>query len=232
MSKKIISFSLYGNDQKYVFGMKRNIELIPQFYGDEWKIRIYLDNTVAEENIQYFKSQDNVETFDMTGKKIPGMFWRFIPFIDSSVDIFCVRDADSRPSLREKAAVDEWLKQGTSLHVMRDHPHHNYVVMGGMFGFNKVNGTFNFAKEFNNFIYNGYEFKKMDDMIFLQKLYLKFHMSTTDHDSYSRSSYDNNGSKFLTINKPYPIERKSKEEGFIGEIFDENDTPMYHRDLL
>jgi hypothetical protein len=232
MNKKIISFSLYGNDNKYINGMKRNIELIPQIYGDEWNIRIYLNDSVGEENIDYFKSQNNVEVVDMTGKNIPGMFWRFIPFVDKSVDIFCVRDADSRPSIREKAAVDEWLQEGTSLHVMRDHPHHNYVVMGGMFDFNKVNGTFDFIREYNNFVYDGYKFTKMDDMVFLQKLYQKFFMSVTDHDSYARSSCDNNGSHFLTKSKPYPIQRKDKSEGFIGEIFNEDDTYEYHRSLL
>lgn len=232
MSKKIISFSLYGDDPKYVLGMKRNVELIPIIYGEDWIIRIYLNDTVGQDNIDFFQNQNNVEVVNMTNKRIPGMFWRFIPFVDETVSVFCVRDADSRPSIREKAAVDEWLRENTSLHLMRDHPHHNYVVMGGMFDFNKINGTFNFIQEYSNFVYDGYEFKKMDDMIFLQKLYNKFYISSTDHDSYPRAAYDNNGTKFLTVGKPYPTSRTSKEDGFIGEIFDENDIPMFHRELL
>ena len=167
--------------------MKRNIELIPNFYDKDWVVRIYLNDSVGQENIDFFKSQNNVEVVDMTGKNIPGMFWRFIPFVDETVDVFCVRDADSRPSIREKMAVDEWLRENTSLHLMRDHPHHNYVVMGGMFAFNKVNGTFNFIQEYSNFVYDGYEFKKMDDMIFLQKLY-KIYYITFVKRSYRPSS--------------------------------------------
>jgi hypothetical protein len=45
-----------------------------------------------------------------------------------------VRDVDSRPTRREFAAVEEWLASGKALHIMRDHPHHKVVILGGMWG--------------------------------------------------------------------------------------------------
>ena len=45
-----------------------------------------------------------------------------------------VRDSDSRLNAREKAAVDEWLASGASIHVMRDHPNHKRPINAGMFG--------------------------------------------------------------------------------------------------
>lgn len=45
-----------------------------------------------------------------------------------------IRDLDSRPTLRERSAVDEWLASGKALHIMRDHPDHTEPIMGGMFG--------------------------------------------------------------------------------------------------
>ena len=230
--KKIISFSLYGSDPKYIEGMKQNIDMVPKIYGDDWVVRIYVDNTVDQESLSYFKKVEGIEVVDMTNINMPGMFWRFMPFTDTTVDIFCVRDADSRPSIREKAAVDEWLASSKSLHTMRDHPHHNYVVMGGMFGFNKVNGNYNFIKDYKRFISPNYSFKKMDDMIFLKSLYENFYNSSVSHDSYARSSVDNNGNRYLTKSKNYPITRENKEEGFIGEIFNKDNKPEFHRELL
>ena len=51
----------------------------------------------------------------MTGSKIPGMFWRFLPFDDKDVDIFIVRDTDSRINLREELAVKYWLESNKIL---------------------------------------------------------------------------------------------------------------------
>ena len=43
-----------------------------------------------------------------------------------------MRDADSRPSSREWAAVNEWMESGYSAHIMRDHPAHKIVMMAGI----------------------------------------------------------------------------------------------------
>jgi hypothetical protein len=66
--------------------------------------------------------------------KIAGMFWRFLVADDPEVDAWVVRDSDSRLNAREKAAVDEWLASGASIHVMRDHPNHKRPINAGMFG--------------------------------------------------------------------------------------------------
>ena len=65
----------------------------------------------------------------MTDSKIPGMFWRFLALNDPLVDIFIVRDTDSRINIREERAVNEWLESDKLLHVMRDHPHHFYKIL-------------------------------------------------------------------------------------------------------
>ena len=45
------------------------------------------------------------------------------------------RDADSRLSLREKEAVEKWINSDKDFHIMRDHPHHYYPILGGTWGF-------------------------------------------------------------------------------------------------
>ena len=56
--------------------------------------------------------------------KVFAMIWRFFPTLDPQVDMYMVRDLDSRISEREVAAVTEWIQSGKSVHSMRDHPDH------------------------------------------------------------------------------------------------------------
>ena len=63
-----------------------------------------------------------------------GLFWRFYPAGDNSIERFISRDLDSRLNVREKAAIDEWIASGKPVHVMRDHKHHGYAMPGGMWG--------------------------------------------------------------------------------------------------
>merc|ERR1719181_2466889 len=63
-----------------------------------------------------------------------GAFWRFLVNDDPSIKLYLIRDLDSTPSLREKAAVDEWIASGLPFHAMRDHPWHGVPIMGGMWG--------------------------------------------------------------------------------------------------
>jgi len=45
----------------------------------------------------------------------------------------CSRDADSRPSIREAAAVHVWEMSKTHIHILRDHPGHvGYPILAGM----------------------------------------------------------------------------------------------------
>ena len=68
------------------------------------------------------------------------MNWRFFSTLDPQVDLFVSRDLDSRYSLREEAAVAEWLADEAEIHVMRDHPAHPFSMLGGMWGAKLDNG--------------------------------------------------------------------------------------------
>ncbi|CAG0896945.1 unnamed protein product [Darwinula stevensoni] len=63
-----------------------------------------------------------------------GSTWRFLVGMDPLVDIFVSRDSDSVVTSREREAVDEWLKSNSMIHVMRDHPHHPWHILAGMWG--------------------------------------------------------------------------------------------------
>ncbi|XP_064099258.1 uncharacterized protein LOC135210304 [Macrobrachium nipponense] len=64
-----------------------------------------------------------------------GKMWRFLVMGDPLVSEFLVRDVDSSILEREVAAVEQWLYNSTALlHVMRDHPSHNGVMLAGLWG--------------------------------------------------------------------------------------------------
>ena len=56
------------------------------------------------------------------------------------MNAFVSRDLDSLFSLREQSAVEEWLKSEEVLHIMRDHPAQNEVILGGLWGTKLPNG--------------------------------------------------------------------------------------------
>ena len=155
----VISFCLYGGVAKYTLGMKENIRL-GLIHFPEWEIRIYHNDSVPVSFIN--------EYIEMGAKCIPcknkgtdmnweGMFWRFLPLDDSTVDYWISRDADSRVSSREFKMVEEWIASGKTLHCIRDHRCHCHPIMGGMFGIN--NKTF----------HQNYTFEKVPDII--ERLY-------------------------------------------------------------
>ena len=135
--KKIISFSLWGPDPKYVQGAHENLKLQKQFYND-WICRFYVHDSVPMGLIQILKNEgaEIVETFgDLgTGMTRPGMFWRFEVLKDPEVERFIVRDTDSRLSMRELNCVKDWVHSGKNFHIIRDHIQHSTKIMGGMWG--------------------------------------------------------------------------------------------------
>lgn len=209
--KKTINFSIYGDNPKYLVGMTKNIELAKELFSD-WIVRICYNESVPHYIQDHYRSYDNVELVDMSDRNFPGMVWRFLP-LDS--DVFIVRDSDSRLSKRDLSAVNEWLNSDKTLHILRDHPHHNHKILGGMWGF-KANNNFDFDAELKNYFsednYNLYQ--RMLDMNFLREIvYEKYKDDSMVHDSLF--DIDSHSQGFSV---------KMDDYKFIGEIFDENDN--------
>jgi len=65
--------------------------------------------------------------------------WRYLIIDDRQVDVFIVRDSDSRLTQRDAIVVADWLRQkpeSTAIfHCIRDHPFHSRVpVSAGLWG--------------------------------------------------------------------------------------------------
>lgn len=130
--KRVISYGLYGNNPLYTLGALKNAELAPIFYPG-WTLVFYVDaQTVPADIIKGLK--DRGATVITEGEFNGNMFGRFTIADNKDFDRFIVRDVDSRPSKREKEAVDEWIKSGKPMHNIRDHENHDELVMGGLWG--------------------------------------------------------------------------------------------------
>jgi protein O-GlcNAc transferase len=206
--KKIISFSLWGEDPKYLVGAIRNAELALEIYPG-WICRYYIGSCVPQgvENTLLEFSNVEVVNKDKAGDWT-GFFWRYAPASENDVEIMISRDTDSRLSLREKAAVDEWMKSDKGFHIMRDHPCHGFPVLGGMWGVkrgvlpNMDKIVANFDKE--NYYEIDYEF-------FAKSIIPLVKDNIMTHDEFF------SGDKFPTSRDGY---------NFIGEVFNEHEETV------
>lgn len=207
--KKIISFSLWGDNPTYTQGAIRNAELAKEIYPD-WICRFYIGKSTPNDVIENLKSLDNTEVLLMeVDGDWTGMFWRFYPASDSDVDVVIVRDCDSRLNNREKEAVDEWLKSDKGFHIMRDHPWHNTEILGGMWGSKK--GTIDDMKNLIDSFIKG-NFWQVDQNFLREFIYPKIKHNTLVHDEFFEK-------------KPFPSERPFSI--FVGQAFNEHDVFLH-----
>ena len=130
LNQRVIAFSLYGENERYTQGAIENAKIYKEIYPG-WSMLVYHDATVPKHILSTLKSHD-VWLNDMSQSSMNKMSWRFTAAYNK-ISLFCSRDIDSRLSLREKYAVDEWIVSGQKYHVMRDHPSHSkYAMSGGM----------------------------------------------------------------------------------------------------
>ena len=116
--QRVISFSLFGDEPKYVAGIRGNILDLKAKYPKGYTARIYHDSSWERDpNQMHLLCQvycDNSDMMDLCPVQelhspasgwplLPkfGMVWRFAPMADEFVTEFHSRDLDSRPTDRE-----------------------------------------------------------------------------------------------------------------------------------
>ena len=130
-----VSFSLYGTDRLYVEGIAAACLTYREMFPG-WTPIIFVGDSVPRDVITTLARDFHAVIRPQRGaaEDSSAMFWRYLAgdLVRNGAILF--RDADSRASRRERAAVDEWLASGTTFHIMRDHPNHVLPIMGGMWG--------------------------------------------------------------------------------------------------
>jgi len=204
-----ISFCLWGNQSKYTVGAIRNAQLVSKIYPG-WVAIFYIDDSVDTTVVNALKNLSaQVIYVPITAKEMmPPMLWRILPANTPDIEIFVVRDCDSRLTKREKAAVDEWLASSKGFHSMRDHPLHTAKIMGGMWGMkhNCVPNIVELAIQAN------LPHRRNADQEFLEnQIYPLIKDNVMIHD------------EFHETNKPFPTKRIGR--AFVGEVIDEFEQP-------
>ncbi|QJB58379.1 tetratricopeptide repeat protein [Pseudodesulfovibrio sp. zrk46] len=132
--KKVIAFSLWGANPRYLRGALQNVLLAPEFYPG-WEVRFHVDESVSAEFLSLLEEQGAVLERSSASQPLRHKLCRrFMVADDPSVGYFLVRDADSVFSRREAELVGQWMESGKWFHVIRDWWTHTDLMLAGMWG--------------------------------------------------------------------------------------------------
>jgi len=218
---KIISFSVYGDNLKYLNGFLQNYELLYRYYHG-WKFALFLDDTVPSWFTAVVSKLPDVFVVNVTDVTLNKMMRRFLVehFLPSlSIERFIVRDSDSRLTEREACSVKAWEDSGVTLHIIRDHPSHKSKIMGGLWGLKSnistkaliADNAFNFCS-IHSQLRDLYGF----DQLFLELVYNTFSQSRLVHASFNRLEPD-----------AVPLPHRREDFSFCGEVYFEDNCPRY-----
>lgn len=218
----VVAMSLYGSSPRYTMGAVRNAQLLPVVFPG-WRLWLYAEKPPnSTGHTKYGQVPDQVLAkledlgaeivwVDVAGVGLAPMLWRFTVMDDPAVDVFVVRDCDSRLTSRDAAVVSDWLKTDRLFHCIRDHPSHsNYAVSGGLWGARRqplhrlVGNLSNVMRRYGA----GY----VQDMDFLgNDVWPKVKDHAYCHDSFSCHRYPSS--------HPFPVARIGYEH--LGQVYDQ-----------
>ena len=132
--KQVISYSLYGNQMRFLVGAIKNAELAQRFFPD-FTVRYYTGKSVPYWVLSTLNLFPNTEILRVNEPENNlARMWRFYAILDEDVDVVLSRDVDARLSLREAEAHQEFMDSEFGFHIIRDHPTgHGYLISAGMF---------------------------------------------------------------------------------------------------
>lgn len=215
-----ISYCLFGDDPMYHVGAIRNAEDAKWAYPG-WEVRVY--SQIPEDNQTIVRLKELGVKIVNTEKSAHGrrtqQLDRLNVIFDEDDGLYMLRDTDARFTNREIAAVHEWTHSGQPFHVMRDHPSHRRLMMGGMWG-----GKKGFMTDLKPWID---DWKKngtadsvgSDQQFLLEFVWPRIKDHCIQHDSCLRHVHPG------SVKFPTGI----SDFRFIGEQIDENDRPK-HKD--
>lgn len=189
--------------------MQRNAQLAKEIYPG-WEIVVYCGPDVPRDTMKSLeKAKCNLVH---GGREIANpMLWRFVTPVCGR---FIVRDCDSRLNWRERAAVDAWIASGKRFHIMRDHPHHNVIMNGGMWG-----GTFKPGMDIRIKEWGKDSHGYGNDQSFLREvIWPEAKKDCLQHDTFTREMFPGA--------KPFPPSKEDRFR-FVGEVFEADDKPRH-----
>ena len=224
--RKVISFSLWGDKPIYNIGAIKNAELAKVYYPD-FDCWFYVHKeTVPQSTITTIEQIGNSRIIYKEGnilnEECSPRIWRFEAIDHPDVEIMMPRDTDTRILEREVLAVREWLNSDKIFHIMRDHPHHQFYILAGMYGTKKIESIPSWRNIMNTFFDKDRHFY---DQNFLKDI---IYPLVKDKSLVHATFYKwENGAKDFSI--PY-----NKEYNFVGEYvnIDESRSNFHINELI
>ena len=215
----IVAMALPASSFDHLYGVLRYGQLLPIIMKG-WSLRVYLKNsTNVPENeevippaIKRKLEMMNVEVItidERIGRLSPDM-WHLSALMDVSIDRVLLREANTRPSDRERFAIKDWIKSETICHCIRDHPKHaDAPLMANMIGVKpaaiiKILGATFINEQLN---------KINSSETFLKLLWSQIYKQCRCHDSVSCKNWPSS--------EPFPVLRGNNE--YVGQAYDIND---------
>jgi hypothetical protein len=215
---KYIAFSLFGNEPTYTSGAIANAISAKDFYPD-WRPVFYVANDVNEGVIEALQDTESLIIPSESSHSLNPRMWRFAAALLEDAEFTIFRDTDSRFSRRETYAVNNWIDSGRQLHIIRDHPHHYYPIMAGMWG---VKSTKAIKESITRVLESAKGTSKPEDQKLLAEIiYPKFRDDSFVNDA------------FFSREKSHPMIPREPDGSFIGERIDAlGECSQEHRELL
>jgi hypothetical protein len=135
-AENVIAYCLWGNAPRYRVPLRENVRILAHLFPG-WTIRLYHDADVEAGYLADLAAR-GVQLRPMA---LPAgqpehrrLLWRFEVIADPTVQRFLIRDADSVLTVKERIAVDAWLRSRCHFHAMRDWYTHTDLLLAGMWG--------------------------------------------------------------------------------------------------
>jgi hypothetical protein len=126
------------------------------------------------------------------------------------------RDTDTRILKREVLAVSEWLSSDKLFHIMRDHPHHNFSILAGMFGTKKI-PQINWSDIMN-------KYQKTDNRMYDQEFLKSYIYPAIKDNCMIHASFHG----YETFSKFFPIKYQTDIK-FVGEyVYQDESRSQFH----
>lgn len=210
--RKIISFSIWGDNPKYTVGAIRNAQLA-QIYFPAWECYFYYDSSVPRIIISALDQFTNSKTIKVEDGTF-GAFWRFRAMERDTIVIS--RDTDSRLSEREKIIITDWVNASTKLCVIRDHiNHYEFPILAGMWGLRDglMPSDVECIPHYNT------THKYLMDQYYLRDIIWPKYQTDSSQFGIKETVWMRNS--YLSIGK-----------NFIGQTYDDNECPVYEGKLV
>ncbi len=218
---KVVSFCIYGSNEKYCRGLLENIEIIINKLS-VFHIFIYVGDNVPQEWIDKYREYKKVKLIYTNRIGHDNMINRFFAIDEPHVELMIVRDADSRIHHRDLWCIYHFVHSNYGAHTIRDHPYHVTQIMGGLWGLKK-----NVLNKTISELYSLYNSNNVavnliqHDQFFLRDVVYNLIKSDLIVYGLSKELYFGEDKHFLII--PFSI----KNNDFCGQVIDYKNSVPY-----